>query len=206
MIFLLLELFICIPFAIGRPTSFECRTHSKAIMVSDQAASRVQYGAASELAADLAHPWPEVEHNGRKLRVVTYCYSNKEVRDWLDDYVKAAITRWKEKLSSPPFKGTTNLAWQELHDGNLDPCKRQPRFCFGPTKEWDRENVPGDTLWVNIDHDQGAGGKSTVGYLPPNHENEVAYQHMKLGSEVTVEAIVHEVSTRETFDRGTANN
>lgn len=197
-----LALFIFLPFVVARS---ECRVRSNVAMVPDVAAAQVQYGAASELEAGLAQPWPEIERNGRKLRVVTYCYSNRAIRDWFDcPRVKEAFDRWRNKLDTPPFKGTTNIAWEELNDGNPDRTQRQPKYCFDANENWDVANIPGDTLWIDIDHASGEGGHFTVGYDPPVADDEVSYRYMKLGPQVTIDAITHEASQRQVLEWTTA--
>ncbi|KAJ4986430.1 hypothetical protein SVAN01_08122 [Stagonosporopsis vannaccii] len=188
-----LGLLALLPFAVSRHTGSECTVRSNVSIVSDVAAAPVQHGAASQLQAGTVYPWPEVERNGRKLRVVTYCYSNEAVRTYFDcPYVRDALNRWREKLDSPPFKGTTNLVWEELNDGNKDPSKRQPRYCFDANRNWDHKNVPDDTLWINIDPSRLDGGVAMVGYVKETEGGKVGYNHMKLGPHVTVDVITHE--------------
>src|SRR5690242_7396415 len=190
-----LGLFTLLPFAVARRTGSECTVRSNVTMVSDVSTAPVQHGAASNLQAGFAYPWPEVERNGRKIRVVTYCYSNEEVRNYFDcPYVRDALQRWREKLDSPPFKGTTNLVWEELHDGNKDPSKRQPRYCFDADRKWDHKNVPGDTLWINIDHSRLDRGAAMVGYVKETEPGAAGYNNMKLGPHIAVDELTHEVS------------
>lgn len=171
---------------------FDCKVQSNTTMIKDASAVQAQYGAASEIQAGLKQPWPEVNRNGQRVRVVTYCYEMAAARQYLDcPWVKDAVNRWKDKLREHRFTGTTNLRFEELSDGNPDSGRRQPRSCFDSTGHWDSADVPAGTLWIGIDHNAGATGHSTIGYdALSNFEGR---HNMMLGPEVTVDAITHEV-------------
>lgn len=163
-LFLGLGLAILLPSATAHQSRFDCTVQSNATMIEDAWATQAQYGAASEIQAGLKQPRPEVVRNGRRVRVVTYCYETAAAREYLDcPWVKDAVDRWKDKLAESRFAGTTNLKFEELSDGNPDPARRQPRYCFDETSHWDSANVPADTLWIGIDHNAGVTGHSTMG-------------------------------------------
>lgn len=189
----ILGVFALLSFATARRSRFDCSVQSNTTMVEDAWAAQPQNGAASEIQAGFKQPWPEVIRNGQSVRVVTYCYETAATRAYLDcPWMKDAIDRWKNKLREPRFAGTTNVKWEELSDGNPDPAKRQPVYCFDATNHWDTPNVPADTLWIGIDHNIGETGAASVGY---NALSTVEARHsMRLGPHVTVDAITHEVS------------
>ncbi|KAJ8107672.1 hypothetical protein OPT61_g8707 [Boeremia exigua] len=178
-----LLLLVCFGFyflslVIAHGADSNCRVRSNATMVPDVAAALVQYAGASEIAAGYKQPWPEVVRNGRKVRVVTYCYTNKVARDRLDcPHVAEGFKRWRDKLDSPPFKGTTNLVWEELNDGNRDRSKRKPVYCFDSNRMWDPTKVPGDTLWIAFDASGNRGGMASVGYDNSRPKNEDMVSH-----------------------------
>ncbi|KAH6625712.1 hypothetical protein C7974DRAFT_206176 [Boeremia exigua] len=189
-----LGLLALLPSIIARRNGFECSVRSNTTLVPDVAAALVQYGAASELATGFKQPWPEVDRKGRKMRIVKYCYSEKHVRDHLDcPRFRDAFDKWRQKLDSPAFKGTTNLYWEELSDGNPDRSKRQPRYCYDADKNWDSKNVPHDTLAIRIDRNAGKSASSTVGYDPTREKDLFGYHIMNIGPDVTTATIAHEL-------------
>ncbi|KAF2995493.1 hypothetical protein E8E13_000013 [Curvularia kusanoi] len=130
--------------------------------------------AASELVTYMKEPWPVSTRNGRQLRVITYCYDDQATRMRLDCHiVREAIFRWEQKLYPRGYNPTTNVRFEEAHDGHPNPGQRQPYFCLVPTTDGSRSwnlLVPADTLRITMNERPpsiaGGGAISTTGYTP----------------------------------------
>lgn len=116
-------------------TVFHCSTPSDTIMSHNMSsAEQIQKRSASRFKAKLAIPWPLVTRNGRRLRVVKYCYADKYTRDLFDcPKVQDAFTLWADRLGYPAGQATGHsLSWDEADDRNPDPSKRRIEYCFQP--------------------------------------------------------------------------
>ena len=97
-----------------------------------------------------------------------------------------------------------------VHDGNSDPAKRQPRYCFGASRFWDFEKVPGDTLRISIDEVMDATGHSATRYRVSSVQGATGGggggpRNMMLGPHATVDAITYKVSQRHVFHQDVAD-
>ena len=129
----------------------------------DTAAGATEKRASSVLAAGMASPWPEVMYNGQRIRPITYCYTNKAIRDRLEcNVIRFAIGRWLTKLNSRRFTGTTNVRFEEAHDR----ASGTVHYCFDNQGHWNA-NVPDDTLWIDIQGNNIQTGTSSMGWYPP---------------------------------------
>jgi hypothetical protein len=162
-------LFALLPLVFAHP-NFNYAVRSDITLVSDNttlvldtAAAATEKRGQSLLVAGLSLPWPEVLHNGQKIRPITYCYKNKAIRDRLEcNVIKFAIGRWMVKLNSRHFSGTTNLRFEEAHDY----ASGAIYYCFDDQGHWN-VNVHEDALWIDIQDADGYTGWSTVGWLSP---------------------------------------
>lgn len=201
-----LWLLALVPLTVARRAQFNCKVQSNITIAQDEAAAQVQYGAASAIAAGVREPWPVEIRNGRPKRVVRYCYTNQDHRQALDCQVQRALARWRLKLDSPAFNATTNLVWEETHDGNPDCRFRKPHYCWVVDDEgkvvrdkeekmqWNINNVPGDTLWITINNK--GDNLATIGYAnveDPDDPVNRGRHYMSLGRRAKVSTIIHEV-------------
>jgi hypothetical protein len=134
-------------------------------LVSDTAAAATEKRGASPFVVNRKQPWPELWYNNRRIHLITYCYTNKATRDRLEcNIVSFAIARWRVKLNSRAFAGTTNVRFLEAQD----PASRTAHYCFDDQGTWN-DNVPDDALWIDL---QGVGlsAKTTAGWSPPTHD------------------------------------
>lgn len=172
---------------------FNCTTISEhTIIVHDAIAEQAQRGAASEFAFNLKlrQPWPLVTYGqNHKYRVIKYCYTDKATRDKFHCRVQDALTVWSDKLGGFPTKNRGHsLASLEAKDP-----QNQIEFCAGADGTWNPK-VEAGTLWISDHGGDPNAAESSIGYdiVVPS----TPYRHyMKLGGAVTVDTIVHEVST-----------
>jgi len=127
-------------------------------------------------------------------------------RGHIDCNVQEALGRWRDKLDSAGFAGTTNLQFEELHNGHHDDPNRTPRYCFivdgngnfvnGPDgrAQWNFTHVPADTLWIQVLSSLCEGADTSIGYIPSNDPRAYGRHLMRLGPHVSVDSITHEVS------------
>lgn len=151
-------LLACVPSTLARRGRMSCGTQSNGTLLRDDNTEQTQNGAASGIAGGIILPWPVENQDGRPYRTVRYCYTSANHRGHLDCRVQRALARWRVKLDSPAFRGTTNLQFEEMSYGGPDRASRKPRYCFvvddngTPVRDgngkgqWDIANVPGDTL------------------------------------------------------------
>jgi hypothetical protein len=162
-------LFALLPLVFAHP-NFNYAVRSDITLVSDNttlvldtAAAATEKRGSSLLAAGLSSPWPEVLYNGHRIRPITYCYTNKAIRDRLEcNVVNIAIGRWLVKLNSRGFSGTTNVRFEEAHDY----ASGAIHYCFDDQGQWNVD-VHEDALWIDIQGTNGQTGWSTVGWAPP---------------------------------------
>lgn len=161
-------------------------------------AEQFQKRSASRFKAKLAIPWPLVTRNGRRLRVVKYCYADKYTRDLFDcPKVQRAFTLWADRLGYPAGQATGHsLSWDEADDRNPDPSKRRIEYCFQPELSggkavWN-DKVDKDTLRISENLDQATGSYASVGYRVGARYTE-GYHWMVLSRNAEAEDIAHEV-------------
>lgn len=162
-LFALLHLVLALP-------NFNYAVRSDVTLVSDNttlnldtAAGATEKRANSLLAAGLSSPWPELLYNGHRIRPITYCYTNKAIRDRLEcNVISFAVGLWVTKLNSRRFSGTTNVRFEEAHDR----ASGTVHYCFDDQGHWNA-NVHDDVLWVDIQGTNVETGWSTVGWYPP---------------------------------------
>ena len=150
--------------------NFNYAVRSDVTLVSDnttsflhRAAGATEKRATSLFAFGPSSPWPEVLYNGHRIRPITYCYTNKAIRDRLEcNVISFAIGRWVTKLNSHRFSGTTNVRFEEAHDR----ASGTVHYCFDEQGNWNA-NVHDDVLWIDIQSTNVASGWSTVGWYPP---------------------------------------
>ena len=202
----LVSLFALLSIVNARQDRLDCKTRSNITIVEKVLATQPDTGSASELITHMREPWPlEVRHD-HSHRVVRYCYSNPMTRSHIDCNVQDALRRWRDKLDSPGFAGTTNLQFEELHNGHHNDLNRTPHYCFvvdsngnfinGPDgrAQWNIEHVPADTLWIQVLSLYGVGADTVAGYIPSNDPRAFGRHLMRLGPHVSVDSITHEVS------------
>lgn len=202
-----LLLLACVSSTLARRGRLNCGVQSNTILLSSDSSGQTQNGAASCIAAGSVLPWPLENRDGRSYRIVKYCYTSANHRGVLDCEVQRALTRWRLKLDSPAFHGTTNLRFEELHHGGPDLASRKPQYCYivdssgkpipdeNGKGQWDIANVPGDTLWIRAE--PAGAGLASVGYVrveDPHDASRWGRHFMKLPRDARVPMIVHEVS------------
>jgi hypothetical protein len=159
-------LFALLPLMFAHP-GFSSAVRSDITLIPDTAVVATEKRGASPFVAGLAQPqpWPELLYNNRRIRLITYCYTNKATRDRLEcNVINFAIGRWRVKLNSRGFSGTTNVKFEEAQDR----ASRTAYYCFDNQGRWN-DNVPDDALWIDIEGVDGVWGFSTVGWNPPVH-------------------------------------
>lgn len=181
--------------------ALHCTTPSDTIMAHNiSSAEHLQARSASAIKAKLAIPWPLVTRNGRRLRVVRYCYGDKYTRDLFNCRVQDALTLWAERIGYPAGPATGHsLSWDEADDRNRNPIQRQIEYCFLPGL------VDGQVVWnpkvdkdtLRISENLGQGSLATTGYRL-GARYAVGFHWMQLQKNAVVEEVAHEGSrTRE---------
>ncbi|KAF2995494.1 hypothetical protein E8E13_000056 [Curvularia kusanoi] len=134
-------------------------------MVSDTADAIEEKRSASTLKTNERLPWPAILHkNGRRVRPIRYCYTDKATRDLLDcRYVRQAAMRWWIKLHTQGFKDTNIISFNEAQVIDPNTGGRTPHYCLDDQGQWNYQYVPDDTLWIYYDPNV-MGGHTTPGY------------------------------------------
>lgn len=178
---------------------WSCSALSDTTIVPSIAYAEAQLGSASYIQGHLAEPWPLIKSpNGRRLRVVRYCYADKATRDLLHcKKVMPALLLWAKGLGVPASaqKGHS-VGWLEASNGETDPKLRKIEYCFvdygipglGLSNIWNKA-VDEDTLVIYSDPGSSSSS-ATVGYNNFREDKHV----MTVGSESTVAVVAHEVS------------
>jgi hypothetical protein len=175
-----------------------CTTPSDTIMAHNvSAAEQLQTRSASQLKAGLRIPWPAVTRNGRKLRVIKYCFADFLTRSRFECLLQDAFTLWAEGLGFPAGQVTGHsISWEEAHNRNPNPSQRRVEYCYKlGSRDWN-DNLDKDTLRISINDDPNTGSYATVGYRIGSRYT-VGSHYMVLERSVDAKQIAHEVSLRK---------